>query len=563
MLNSTGRLKAYPLSLSILVCCLILNGCGLMVATDINRVKATSQNQSVDGHGKSQEQLHIKLNLYLDLATRQNLVQEHWDRPILNHLEAQRYTLNKPSTKTTNEQSFMLSSTLLTNGFLLHLEHELNQEFKALGIKVSLNSLQAWESSLDGKALSLDHLAHTLRSKPTPTFNVSQDASTPMVQEMHIGLTSSPLPSFAQLSDLLWARAGVSAVIVNRPLSYYKTNGETRESKTAIETAIIRLLLRGIAESLYLAPVCDGGWGGANRDQLLGLKTLALVTPNHQNVSPSLRRDPYLRGAPPPSNEEYNEASSPRPWSFKALSWSQSSKELFKLHVGQSLKQSTVLSTHCKRFDLLSLSCKPNPDSKSPVANHLSNIINPLFKHAGEVCMSQENSLIAQYNKGHLNSAYWQDYRQSAIGLLSLKKQKFKKAYSLCQKVAKHHPQLVASKCAGLAALELGDFSLASLYLRAYLSSHPDEIDSLSALAKSLGHEGKDKEALAILQRLSKRPKKELGEKANQVWFNLGIAHARLGFVSKAKQAWLELELNSSEAQEAKKLLERLDAQSP
>ena len=492
---------------------------------------------------------HIKLNIYLDLATRQALVQERWNRPIVGPLIPQAQKL-----QTTDLSRPLLSSALIENSFLVQLEHKLNKNLSDLEIRISVNSVQAWESSLDGKALSLDHLAHTLRSRLTNT-SINNQSNALSNQLMNIGLISSPLPSFAQLSDLVWARGGVPVVIVNRPLFYYQND------QTAAHTATTRLLIRGIAESLRIAPVCDGGWGGVKRDKLLGLKPVPLAMTNQQTLPNNLSRDPYLRGAPPQKNNasDFQEDSSPKPWSFKALKWSSSSKTLMKQYSAHT-KEKTRSDLNCERFELLQSTClKSKHQRNSPHQHTLSPSLNSLLRAAGDMCMNDKSSLIVQYQKGYLKHPQWNDYELSAKGLLSLENGQARQALNYCQAVANHQPQILASKCAGLAALELKEYSIASLYLRAYLSSHPNEIESLSLLAKSLGYEGKDEEALALLKRLSFRPKSELQDKRNQILFNLGIAEARLGNLKRAKKAWSQLDPNSGEAKEATKLIKNLE----
>ena len=493
---------------------------------------------------------YIKLNIYLDLETRQALVQEHWNRPVLSPLLPQRSNnlaveLNRP----------LLSSALIENGFLIQLEQRLNEEYSPLGLRVSLNSVQAWESSLNGRSLGLDNLAHTLRSK----FDLrpqSQNDLSKTDYTINVGLITSPLPSFAQLSDLIWARGGVPVVIVNRPLFYYLND------QSAAHTATSRLLIRGIAESLEIAPVCDGGWGGAKRDQLLGFKLAPLAIATPQSMPTNLSRDPYLRGTPLQNDYEkdLNDNSSSDSWTFQEMKWSSSSKALLQ-HYNRQSKFQTAPNYHCKRFELLHSSCSSAARNTTHQKTILSNSLTPLLKTSGDLCMSKKDYLIEQYQKGYLNFPQWKAYRITAQGFVSLQDGKADLALKYCQAIANHHPQLLASKCAGKAALELKNYSLASLYLRAYLSSHPNEVDSLYLLAKSLGHEGKDEEALAILKRLAKRSRSELKNKRNKILFNLGIAEARLGHYQNATRAWSKLDPSSNEAVEASALIKKLESQ--
>lgn len=471
----------------------------------------------------------IKLNIYIDLETRQTLVMEK----TLGHASLALPIVSSPSE---------LSPHVLGLGLLKSLEQELNQIYEPLQIRFVFNSTHAWESSDNGRELSLDHLAHILRSKVKSGWYSKAGGS--LFSEMNIGIISSPSPSFASLSDLVWSRSSVPVVIIRRPLNYYQ-----QDVKSTL-TASARLLVRGIAMALNLAPVCDGGWGGSTKDQLLGFKAFRFSpqVPQHERSHES------LRGFGQGQEIDQNHSADQQRWSFSGLTWSQDSRAL--LEIQKSKKDEWLQS--CHRFKSLKRSCTPLTQSGKKQKRQLTE----LFKQSGEICMTQESSLIDLYQEGSLKGSLWQDYLQTAKGLTALASQNFQEAFDICQTTANHHPSLLASKCAGLAADKLGKHDHTILYLRAYLSSHPNDIDSLAKLAKALGIKGLDQEALAILEQLSQRPVEELGQKKNQIFFNLGVAQARLGMIQSAHRAWLKLDPTSEEFNEAKQIMKSFDSDS-
>jgi tetratricopeptide (TPR) repeat protein len=469
----------------------------------------------------------LRVNLYLDLSTRQTLMHEKWQRPIFSQVSA----------PIIDHKNNFMSSLLLESNTLRVLEYTLNKSFSGLGIKLRLNSIHSWESSVNGKALSLDHLAHTLRSKRlrSPDF-------------INIGLVSTSSPSFAQLSDLLWSRADVPVVIVRRPLQYYSHELIPAAQSTA------RLIIRGIGEYLGIAPVCDGGWGGATRDQLLGLiisKGMNYDQAGRTNYA--TMQDPNLRGVP--FDQDLAEPQEVQ-WLFSTLSWSKGSQALLEIMQRTKQENTSTFALNqnktCLKFETLKRLCE-NSYSKQNTPDTLH-----LIFRLGDRCMSQQKSLLSMHQKGLLADKAWINYQTTALGIKALNSGHYQHAFNQCKLIANHHPSLLASKCAGIAAEALGQLDLASLYLRAYLSSHPNDIESLSKLAKVLGKSGKDKEAVALLRRLALEKPNQLGLEKSRILFNLGVAEAKLGNLDAAKAAWQKLDKSSKAYLEATELLDRL-----
>ena len=194
--------------------------------------------------------------------------------------------------------------------------------------------------------------------------------------------------------------------------------------------------------------------------------------------------------------------------------------------------------------------------NNSPIKNTLET--QQLIMKLGDQCMSRSLYLMEQFDKGLLTGKIWSNYYTTALGLIALKKGQYQLAYDRCRKVANHHPSLLASKCAGIAAEALGHLDFASLYLRAYLSSHPNDVAALSKLAKILGKKGKDREAVALLRRLALEKSEQLGNEKSKILFNLGVAEARLGNLAAAKKSWEQLDQSSEEYKAAMKLIQAL-----
>ena len=170
--------------------------------------------------------------------------------------------------------------------------------------------------------------------------------------------------------------------------------------------------------------------------------------------------------------------------------------------------------------------------------------------------MSKREPLMEIYREGLLNGEMWLKYQTTALGFEALKNGHIQLAYDRCRSVAKHYPSLLASKCAGFAADRLGMFDEAILYLRAYISSHPDDIGSISRLAKVLGLRGRDREAIALLRRLSKRAPTLLGDEYSRILFNLGVAEAKLGYREAALLVWRKIPVDDEMYQDARQLIE-------
>lgn len=152
-------------------------------------------------------------------------------------------------------------------------------------------------------------------------------------------------------------------------------------------------------------------------------------------------------------------------------------------------------------------------------------------------------------------------------GLAALTNDDPTRALALCAPLAAERPETEASRCAGLAAEQLGDLPTAARYLRAWLSHQgevqgPDPIRDpvLLALARAVGRAGDDAAARALLAGYVQRNPEDA-----RAHLNLGIAAARMGDYTAARFAWerargLVAEGDALRA-DADRLLEQLPAE--
>jgi predicted Zn-dependent protease len=230
-------------------------------------------------------------------------------------------------------------------------------------------------------------------------------------------------------------------------------------------------------------------------------------------------------------------------WKFKEISWGKFSDQVIKdTHHKISMKRDLWRSTaseSCQKFKRLRKQC--------PTPSHL-------LKSFARHCFSQEGDLIDAYREGLLDTQEWSDERESALGLIALRSGEHQRAFERCASVARHHPSMVASKCAGIAAERLGTWREAALYLRAYLASHPRDVPVHSALARILGKQGSDRDAVSLLRDLVSH-QDDLGDEHGRIYLNLGIGEARLGNWREAIRAWATIQPKEAEYTKAQELL--------
>jgi tetratricopeptide (TPR) repeat protein len=151
-------------------------------------------------------------------------------------------------------------------------------------------------------------------------------------------------------------------------------------------------------------------------------------------------------------------------------------------------------------------------------------------------------------------------------GLAALASDDPTRALRLCGPLAAERPETDASRCAGLAAEQLGDLPTAARYLRAWLSHQgevqgPDPVRDpvLLALARAVGRAGDDAAARALLAGYVQRNPDDA-----RAHLNLGIAAARMGDYTAARAAWEQARERSSAGDalrgDAERLLEQLPA---
>ena len=126
-------------------------------------------------------------------------------------------------------------------------------------------------------------------------------------------------------------------------------------------------------------------------------------------------------------------------------------------------------------------------------------------------------------------------------------------AWTRCQSAAQTAPDSEAARCAGLAAVAIGRTDEAIRYLRAWRAGHPDDLEAMLGLARTLGRLGDDGAARALLEEFA-----TAHPEAVLAWLNLGVAEARLGRLPRARAAWQHVLRLDPDHADARLLLSKL-----
>jgi tetratricopeptide (TPR) repeat protein len=126
-------------------------------------------------------------------------------------------------------------------------------------------------------------------------------------------------------------------------------------------------------------------------------------------------------------------------------------------------------------------------------------------------------------------------------------------AWQRCEPSARQSPGTPATRCAGLAALATGRIPDALRHLRVWIADHPEDVEAVLALARTVGRSGDDGAARAMLaEYVAAHPD------AVAVWLNLGVAEARLGRPAQARAAWQRVLALQPDHTDARALLAKL-----
>jgi tetratricopeptide (TPR) repeat protein len=126
-------------------------------------------------------------------------------------------------------------------------------------------------------------------------------------------------------------------------------------------------------------------------------------------------------------------------------------------------------------------------------------------------------------------------------------------AWQRCEPSARQSPGTPATRCAGLAALATGRIPDALRHLRVWIADHPEDVEAVLALARTVGRSGDDGAARAMLaEYVASHPD------AVAVWLNLGVAEARLGRPAQARAAWQQVLALQPDHADARALLAKL-----
>jgi tetratricopeptide (TPR) repeat protein len=126
-------------------------------------------------------------------------------------------------------------------------------------------------------------------------------------------------------------------------------------------------------------------------------------------------------------------------------------------------------------------------------------------------------------------------------------------AWQRCEPSARQNPGTPATRCAGLAALATGRIPEALRHLRVWIADHPEDVEAVLALARTVGRSGDDGAARAMLaEYVASHPD------AVAIWLNLGVAEARLGRLAAARAAWQRVLALQPDHADARALLAKL-----
>lgn len=401
--------------------------------------------------------------------------------------------------------------------------NDLNKYFSDTRFRFRLGLIQSWESTEEGSEIALSRLKESLLK--------TWESSPISMRGLIVGIVGSSPPSFSQMDDLRRTQLGSPAIIIRELSTFY--DGSLKQG----DQALGRLLARSIAEVFGAAPTCERGWSSASRDELLGLLHSSHYGSTTFQKTQRITKTQTLPASTVMSSIEER-------WRFTDLEWGPLSKRIFlnfaKLEEGSALTLQRSVHHSCEDWRSFQSFC--------PQSSQLQRVL-------AEGCFQDEAELITAYNDKRLEDPQWADERVIVEGILALNEGKFRRAWESCSSIAQHNPASNASRCAGLAAHHLNLDEEASIFLRAHLSHHPLDFEAQAALAKSLGRLDRDEEAVGLLRRLSAYPETQLGPIRSNIYFNLGVAEARIGNWSAAIKAWQALSSTDQEFDEAQRLI--------
>ena len=450
------------------------------------------------------------------------------------------------------------------------LIHETNDHLKPLKIQLELSRVEQWNTSDGVSGERIERLYSQLRQKydaskghqrfggdlsPSPSSIESRPplsrpsprpAPLDPSKAILIGVTSYPPSSYPPLDTLVYSQYGTPVIILRRLGDYLS---EEQQSPNRVIQSESRLLTRAIGQLFGGIASCELDWMNASRDVLLGRRSRSAYTTSVTSMTSTPRRTPRSRWrdeAPesPTRDKRIDDLYNPI-----SLKWSQVNQNLIAYTLNQwrqeGLSSISARREHaCRTLEMISPSCKA----------HLNRAKNAIAQ-----CYQSASEWISASTSGRFMAPWWTQERMMAQGASALRKGDMEGAFVVCAPLADRSPRLFAAKCAGLAALNLNDIASAVRYLRAYLASHSQDVESHLALAKALGRGGDDASAVALLTRVlntpSLRPKMpSLGE----ALYNLGVAHARLGRIERALSTWKQIPIDATEYEDSQRLIRRL-----
>jgi tetratricopeptide (TPR) repeat protein len=224
--------------------------------------------------------------------------------------------------------------------------------------------------------------------------------------------------------------------------------------------------------------------------------------------------------------------------------WAEINRQLISIHTQLPLSLTPQISSYITSESIRVINRQDQCESQTPRLELLYTIR-----------YQNEDALLEDDQKDLLrDQPLLEEYGKIAKGLKLYQENQAEKAFQICQNIAKRKPSTLASKCAGLSAVSLGQTEDAIKFLRAYLGMNPRDEIVLLALAKQIGKNGDDQSALALLLNVL-----EINPKNSLALLNAGIAYVRLQRYLEAEKYLKSIDREAKEYGNALELLGQIE----
>jgi tetratricopeptide (TPR) repeat protein len=358
-----------------------------------------------------------------------------------------------------------------------------------------------------------------------------------------LGYTATTPPSHATTDQLIQSRYA-QPLILMRDVAHYFSGIQEDDPKDELK-ALKNLLLLAIGQIFGALPTCQLDWMTFSKNQLLGMKLSNFV---YQRPITSSNRYRNQFDTVETISVEADQLNDQLSIARRIKKWAPINQTLIHLHRQIPLQInphiSSVLATSA--IDVIR-----QQQQEQTCALHT-----PRLELLYAIRYQNQEALLEDEKLGIFeNHPLLKDYQEIALGLKALNDQKPELAYQKCQPIASHKPSTLASKCAGLASVQLNDSENAIRFLRAYLGVNPKSEESILALAKQIGKNGDDLSALSLLMQAL-----EINPSMPKTLLNIGIAYIRLQKYEKAKDYLNQINSTASEYQDAQQLIKQIES---